>query len=100
LNVYTKSTGRIFEDSVKTDVIGIRVCKSDAKVVDKAFAKLYPQQPEGVYYVSYTNLDDDVKRKVHKHNNWHSEKIKVISIPGFNNIDRWYDIGLDKKWLL
>jgi hypothetical protein len=68
-------------------MIGIRVCKSDAKAVDKAFAKLYLQQPEGVYYVSYTNLDDDIKRKVHKHNNWHSEKIKVTSIHGLNNID-------------
>jgi hypothetical protein len=89
-----------FEPTVKTDVIGIRVCKSDATVVDKVFAKLYPPQPEGVYYVSYTNLDEDVKRKVYKHNNWHSKKIKVISIPGFNNIDRLYDIGLEKKWSL
>ena len=39
-------------------------------------------------------------RKVYKHNNWHSKKIKVISIPGFNNIDRPYDIGLKKKWSL
>jgi hypothetical protein len=52
---------------VKTDVIGIKVCKSDAMVVDKVFAKLYPPQPEGVYYVSYTNLDEDVKQKVYKH---------------------------------
>jgi hypothetical protein len=76
-----------YEAKVKTDVIGIQVCKSDATAVDKAFMKLYPPQPEGVYYVSYTNLDKDIKRKVYKHNNWHSKKIKVILIPGFNNID-------------
>jgi hypothetical protein len=34
-----------FEATVKTDVIGIRVCKSDATVVDKAFAKLFPPPP-------------------------------------------------------
>jgi hypothetical protein len=89
-----------FEATVKTDVIGIRVCKSDAMAVDKAFVKLYPPQPEGVYYVCYTNLDKYIKRKVYKQNNWHSKKIKVISISGFNNIDQPYDIGLKKKWLL
>jgi hypothetical protein len=46
------------------------------------------------------NLDEDVKRKVYKHSNWHSKKIKVILIPKFNNIDQLYDIGLNKKWLL
>jgi hypothetical protein len=46
------------------------------------------------------NFDEDVKRKVYEHSNWHLKKIKVISIPGFNNIDRLYAIGLNKKWLL
>jgi hypothetical protein len=75
---------------------------SDAMVVNKAFAKLFPPppQPKGIYYVSYTNLDEDIKQKVYKHKNWHLKKIKVIPIPGFHNIDRPYDIGLKKMWSL
>jgi hypothetical protein len=50
-----------FKTSVKTDVLAIRVCKTDAKVVDKALEKLLLPKPEGEYYVSYSGLDDELK---------------------------------------
>jgi hypothetical protein len=60
---------------VKTDVLTIRVCKTDAKVVDKALEKLLPPKLEGEYYVSYSGLDDELKRKVYNHQNWYKKKV-------------------------
>ena len=87
-----------FEMSVKTDVLAIRVCKTDAKVVDKALEKLLPPKPEGEYYVSYLGLDDELKRKVYNHQNWYKKKVEIVPVSGFNNIDRQYEIGMNKTW--
>jgi hypothetical protein len=48
--------------------------------------------------VSYTGLEDDVKRKVYKHQNWYLTKVKIIQVPGFRNIDHKYEIGMNKTW--
>ena len=59
---FPKTTGG-FERPVKTDVLAIRVCKTDAKVVGKALVRLLPPKPEGEHYVSYSGLDDELKQK-------------------------------------
>jgi hypothetical protein len=87
-----------FETLVKTDVLAICVCKTDAKVVDKALARLFPPKPEGEYYVSYSVLDDELKRKVYNHQNWYKKKVETVLVSGFNNIDRKYEIGMNKTW--
>ncbi len=52
-----------FDASVKTDVLGIWACKSEAKKADMAMQKLLPPKAEGEYYVSYNGLDEDIKAK-------------------------------------
>jgi hypothetical protein len=52
-----------FDASVKTDVLGIWACKSEAKEADMAMQKLLPPKAEGEYYVSYNGLDEDIKAK-------------------------------------
>jgi hypothetical protein len=84
--IFPKTTGG-FEMLVKTDVLAIRVCKTDAKVVDKALARLLPPKPEGEYYVSYLGLDEELKQKVYKHQNWYKKKVEIVPVSGFNNID-------------
>jgi hypothetical protein len=59
----------------------------DAKTVDLAMACLLPLWIEGTYYVSYLDLDDDVKHKTYKHQNWYKSKVKIVKVSGFNNID-------------
>jgi hypothetical protein len=67
--IFPKTMGG-FEMPVKTDVLAIRVCKTATKVVDKALVRLLPPKPEGEYYVSYLGLDEELKWKVYKHQNW------------------------------
>lgn len=83
--IYQKSA-QGFENPIKTDVLAIRVSKSDASAADKAMQKLLPPQVVGEYYVCYTGLDDDVKWKVYKHQNWYLMQVKVIPVSGFGNI--------------
>jgi hypothetical protein len=81
---------------VKTDMLAIRVNKPDAKTADKVLQWLLPPQVAGEYYVSCTGLEDDVKRKVYKHQNWYLVKVKIIQVPGFRNVDHKYEIGMNK----
>jgi hypothetical protein len=60
--------------------------------------KFLPPRMEGEYYVSFNGLDEEMKRKAYKHQNWYTEKVKHIQVSGFNNIDCEYEIGLAKKW--
>ncbi len=46
--------------------------------------------------MSCTGLEDDVKRKVYKHQNWYLVKVKIIQVPGFRNVDHKYEIGMNK----
>jgi hypothetical protein len=87
-----------FDVSVKTDVLSIRACKSKATEADTMMKKLLPPQTEGEYYVSFNGLDEEMKRKAYKHQNWYAEKVKQIQVSGFNNIDREYEIGLAQRW--
>jgi hypothetical protein len=87
-----------FDVPVKTDVLGIRACKSKATEADMMMQKLLPPRMEGEYYVSFNGLDEETKRKAYKHQNWYAEKVKQIQVSGFNNIDRKYEIGLAQKW--
>jgi hypothetical protein len=50
-----------FDGVTKTDVLGIRVCKSNAEAADKMMKKLLPPQVKGEYYVSFKGLNDDSK---------------------------------------
>ncbi len=59
-----------FETLVKTDVLANRVCKTDAKVVDKALEKLLR----------------------------YKKKVEIVLVSGFNNIDWQYEIGMNKTW--
>jgi hypothetical protein len=95
--IFPKTTNG-FEMLVKTDVLAICVCKTDAKVVDKALEKLLLPKPEGEYYVSYSGLDDKLKQKVYNHQNWYKKKVEIVLVSGFNNIDRQYEIGMKKTW--
>jgi hypothetical protein len=88
--IFPKTTGG-FEMPVKTDVLAIRVCKTDAKVVDKALVRLLPPKPEEEYYVSYLGLDEELKRKVYKHQNWYKKNVEIVPVSGFNNINRQHD---------
>ena len=67
-HIFPKTMGG-FETPVKMDVLAIRVCKTDAKVVDKALVRLLPPKLEGEYCVSYLGLDEELKRKVYNHQN-------------------------------
>jgi hypothetical protein len=95
--IFLKTMGG-FETPVKMDVLAIRVCKTDAKVVDKALVRLLPPKPEGEYYVSYLGLDEELKWKVYKHQNWYKKKVEILPVSGFNNIDQHHDIGMNKTW--
>ncbi len=46
--------------------------------------------------MSYTGLEDDVKRKVYEHQNWYLAIVKIIEVPGFRNVDHKYEIGMNK----
>jgi hypothetical protein len=50
--------------------------------------------------VSYSGIDDEIKQKVYKHHIWFLKEVKVILVSGFNNIDRKYEMGLNKPWSL
>jgi hypothetical protein len=91
-------TANGFEMSVKTDVLAIRVCKTDAKVVDKALEKLLLPKLEGEYYMSHLGLDNKLKQKVYNHQNWYKKKVEIVLVSGFNNIDWQYKIGMNKTW--
>jgi hypothetical protein len=84
--IFPKTTGG-FEMLVKTDVLAICVCKTDAKVVDKALVRLLPPKPEGEYYISYSGFDEALKQKVFKHQNWYKKNVEIVPVSGFNNID-------------
>jgi hypothetical protein len=62
-----------FDVSVKTDVLGIWACKSEATNADIMMQKLLPPWPEGEYYVSFHGLDEETKRKAYKHQNWYAD---------------------------
>jgi hypothetical protein len=87
-----------FDVSVKTDVLGIRACKSEATEADTMKKKILPPRTEGEYYVSFNGLDEEMKWKAYKHQNWYAEKVKQIQVSGFNNIDCKYEIGLAQRW--
>ena len=87
-----------FNGVTKTDVLGIRACKSEAEAADKMMKKLLPPQAEGEYYVSFQGLDDDAKHKTYQHQNWYTHKVERISISDFRNIDRKYNVGLSNDW--
>jgi hypothetical protein len=67
-------------------------------VVDKALVRLLPPKPEEEYYISYLDLDEELKRKVYKHQNWYKKKVEIVPVSGFNNIDQQHDIGMNKTW--
>ena len=87
-----------FDGAIKTDVLGIRACKSEAETADKMMKKLLPLQVEGEYYVSFKGLDDGAKFKAYQHQNWYTHKVQRILISDFKNIDQKYDIGLADFW--
>jgi hypothetical protein len=91
-------TANGFEEIVRTEVLAIRVGKNDVTSVDKALMRLLPPQPEGEYYDSYLGMSEDTKRKTYQHQNWYWQNIKTISVTGFNNIDRPFDIGMNRLW--
>jgi hypothetical protein len=95
--IYPKTMSR-FEVSVKTDVLSICACKSDATEADMTMQKLLPPRTDGEYYVSFNGLDEEMKRNAYKHQNWYAKKVKQIQVLGFNNIDHEYEIGLAQKW--
>jgi hypothetical protein len=95
--IYPKTTNG-FDVSVKTNVLGIRACKSEATDADIMMQKLLPPRLEGEYYISFHGLDEEMKRKAYKHQNWYAEKVNQIQVLGFDNIDREYEIGLAQKW--
>jgi hypothetical protein len=64
-----------FDVSVKTDVLGIPACKSEATEADMMRKKFLPPRTEGEYYVSFNGLDKETKRKAYKHQNWYAENV-------------------------
>jgi hypothetical protein len=64
--IYPKTTTG-FDDPVKTNMLAIGVSKTDVITIDLAMVYLLPPQVEGVYYVSYLDLDHEVKCKAYKH---------------------------------
>jgi hypothetical protein len=71
---------------------------ADAKVVDKALAKLFSSKMEGQYCVSYLGLDDEMNWKVYNNQNWYKMKVEVVPVSGFKNIDRQHEIGMNQTW--
>jgi hypothetical protein len=67
--IYPKTTSG-FDVSVKTDVLGIRACKSEAAKADMIMKKLLPPRTAGECYVSFNGLDKETKQKAYKHLNW------------------------------
>jgi hypothetical protein len=82
-----------FEETVRTDVFAVRVCKTDSIMVDTELNVLLPPNKEGKYYVSFSKLDDELKRKVYKHHNAYMEWVATVKGSGFNNIDQQHDMG-------
>jgi hypothetical protein len=50
-----------FDVSIKTDVLSIRACKSEATEADIMMKKPLPPRTEGEYYVSFNGLDEETK---------------------------------------
>jgi hypothetical protein len=82
-----------FQETVKTDVFAVRVCKTDSITVDTELTALLPPNKEGEYYVSFSKLDDELKRKVYQHHNAYMKRVTMVKVSGFNNIDQQHDIG-------
>jgi hypothetical protein len=87
-----------FEETVRTDVFAVRVCKTDSITVDTELNVLLPPNKEGEYYVSFSKLDDELKRKVYKHHNAYMKRVATVKVSGFNNIDQQHDIGKGNTW--
>lgn len=62
--------------------------------------ELLPPQTSGEYYVSFLGITDEVKCKVYKHLNWWMKNVNVVPVLGFNNINKRYEVGLNKPWSL
>jgi hypothetical protein len=52
-----------FEETVRTAVFAVRVCKTDSITVDTELNVLLPPNKEGEYYISFSKLDDELKWK-------------------------------------
>jgi hypothetical protein len=66
--------------------------------VDTELNALLPPNKEGEYYVSFSKLDDELKRKVYKHHNAYMKRVARVKVSGFNNIDQQHDIGKGNTW--
>jgi hypothetical protein len=95
--IHPKVTGG-FEETVRTDIFAVRVCKTDSITVDTEMNVLLPPNKEGEYYVSFSKLDDELKRKVYKHHNAYMKWVATVKVSGFNNIDQQHDIGKGNTW--
>jgi hypothetical protein len=98
--IYPK-TADGFEKPVKTEVLGIRTSKEHAEMVDCAFARQFPADSQGEFYVSFIqDLDDDITHRIlSKQNQW-LKSVKLVTVSRFNNINREYDVGLSKYYSL
>jgi hypothetical protein len=95
--IYPKTTSG-FDETVKTDVLAIRVSRTDLRMIDDAMTRVLSPRAEGKFYVSFVGLEEAAKRTTFLHQNWYLEQVKVVKVSGFNNIDRKYDIGMNCTW--
>jgi hypothetical protein len=88
-----------FDSSMKTEVVGVRTTKEDATAVDAAFARLFPADTTGEFYVSFLQeTEEDILRVVYGRQNQWLQTVQKVSVGDFGNIDVAYDIGLTKPY--
>jgi hypothetical protein len=65
--------------------------------MDHAFARHLLADSQGEFYVSFIqDLDDDNTCHFFNQQNQWLQSVKLVTVGGFNNIDREYNVGLSK----
>jgi hypothetical protein len=55
-----------FDTSIKMEVVGVRMTKEDAAVVDSALSRSFPANTSGKFYVSFLqDTEDNILRVVY-----------------------------------
>jgi hypothetical protein len=98
--IYPK-TANGFETPVKTEGLGIPMSKEHTEAMDCVFARYLLANSQGEYYMSFIqDLDDNIKCHIFTQQNQWLQSVKLVTVGGFNNIDREYDVGLSKCYSL
>jgi hypothetical protein len=90
-----------FDDTVKTEAIGVRVNKDEVKSVNAKLQQMFPIDSKGIAYVSFVEglSDSQLKRLYNMQNQWLC-KVQTNPIGDFWNIDQKYPVEADQEMSL